>query len=56
MANPWIANKEKNGEVLDGEWDLYYLHDMLASQYQSMDWTQHTTCQEVSQLGDFFGS
>ncbi len=23
------------------------LDDMLASQYQSIDWTQHTTCQSI---------
>ncbi len=34
----------KNGEVLDGEWDLYHLDDMLVSQYQSIDWAPHTTC------------
>ncbi len=25
------------------EWDLFHLDDVLASQYQSSDWTQHTS-------------
>ncbi len=33
----------KDVTVLDGSWDLYHLDDVLASQYQSSDWTQHTT-------------
>ncbi len=24
-----------------------HLDDMLASQYQSIDWSQHTTCQSI---------
>ncbi len=32
-------------EVLDGEWYLYHLDDVLALQYQSSDWTKHTTNQ-----------
>ncbi len=32
----WVA-------LLDGEWDLYHFDDVLASQYQSIDWTLHTT-------------
>ncbi len=35
----------KDVTVLDGEWDSYHLDDMLASQYQSNDWTQHSTNQ-----------
>ncbi len=33
-----------------------HLDGMLASQYQSIDWTQHTTCklQAVFQLGEPF--
>ncbi len=37
----------KDGEALEGLWDLYHLDDMLASQYQSIDWTQHTTCKRT---------
>ncbi len=33
----------KDVAVLDGEWHLYHLDDVLASQYQSIDWTLHTT-------------
>ncbi len=33
----------KDVAVLDGEWDLYHLDDVLASQYQSSDWTVYTT-------------
>ncbi len=51
----WLMHYSmKDGEVLDGEWDLYHLDDMLASQSQSTDWTQHTSCQEVSHLGEPF--
>ncbi len=35
----------KDVTVLDGKWDLYNLDDVLASQYQSGDWTQRTTNQ-----------
>ncbi len=31
--------------VLDGYWDLYHLDDVLASQYQLIDRTQHSTYQ-----------
>ncbi len=30
-----------------------HLDDMLASQYQSIDWTQHTTCQSSISWGNF---
>ncbi len=33
----------KDVAVLNGEWDLCHLDDVLASQYQSSDWTLHTT-------------
>ncbi len=33
----------KNVAVLDGEWDLNHLDDVLVSQYQSSYWTQQTT-------------
>ncbi len=33
----------KDVAVLDGDWDLYHLDDVLASQYQSSDWTLYTT-------------
>ncbi len=33
----------KDLAVLDGEWDLYHLGNVLASRYQSSDWTLHTT-------------
>ncbi len=46
----------KDGEVLDGEWDLYQLDDMLAPRYQSIDRNQPTTYQVVSLVGDLFGS
>ncbi len=29
------------------------LDDMLASQYQPIDWTQHTTCQSSISCGNF---
>ncbi len=29
-----------------------HLDDMLASQYQSIDWTQHTTCQTSISWGN----
>ncbi len=41
----------KYGVVLEGEWDLYHV---LGSQYQSIDWTQQTTCQVVFQLEEPF--
>ncbi len=33
----------KDVTALDGKWDLYHLDGVLASQYQSSDWNQHTT-------------
>ncbi len=30
-----------------------HLEDMLASQYPSIDWTQHNTCQSSISWGDF---
>ncbi len=35
----------KDVTVLDGKLDLYSFDDVLASQYQSSDWTQHITNQ-----------
>ncbi len=29
-----------------------HFNDMLASQYQSIDWTQHTSCQSSISWGD----
>ncbi len=31
-----------------------HLEDMLALQYQSIDWTQHTTCQSSISVGGTF--
>ncbi len=31
-----------------------HLDDMLASQYQSIDWTQHTTCPSSIFVGENF--
>ncbi len=42
--------------VLDGEWDLYHLDDVLASQYQSSDWTHILLEKVVSQQAEPFGS
>ncbi len=38
-----IGQWMKDVAVIDGYWYLYHLEDVLASQYQSSDWTQHTT-------------
>ncbi len=51
-SNKKYVDGKKDGEVLDCELDLYHLGDMLASQYQVIDCTQQTTCQEVSHTGD----
>ncbi len=40
----------KDVAVIDGELDFYHMDDVLASQYQSSDWTQHTTNQSSSWL------
>ncbi len=41
-------------EVLDDELELYHLDDMIASQYQSIDWTQLATCQSSISWGTFW--
>ncbi len=42
-AHTIIKRVLKDVAVLAGEWDIYHLDDVLASQYQSRDWTLHTT-------------
>ncbi len=39
VAMKWLM---KDVAALDGELDSYHLDDVLALQYQSIDWTLHT--------------
>ncbi len=43
LCNTYCLMKDVG--VLDGEWGLYYLEDVLASQYQSSHWIQPTSNQ-----------
>ncbi len=42
----------KDVEVLDGWWAYTHLDDLLASQYQSLYWTQPSTLQAYMQYSN----